>query len=91
MMNETTDKIMDVASKMFGAAGEATAKIVAVGKEKVDIASLQRRLAKRQRQLGILVYTQYKSGEKDEYLVERYIREIDHIHLMLAEMNAPHD
>lgn len=85
-MNEKTDRVLDTATKMFDAASEATAKVVAAGKEKVNIATLQRRLAKRQQQLGILVYTQHKTGDKDDEMVKHYIEEIDNIQLMLADL-----
>lgn len=88
-MGRETDRLLETAGRMVDAAAQTTTKLVAAGKEKVDVATLQARLSRVQKQLGMLTYTLHKTDSKNEALVEKYIREIDRIKLQLAEYEAP--
>ena len=58
------------------------------GKNQLDLASQQNRLAKAQRQLGALVYSLAKGKEENQPLVDKYIEMIDNIEQEIARLKA---
>lgn len=66
----------------------AADKTVEQGKQLLETAALQKRLASAQRQLGALVYSLSKRGEENTLLVSRYIESISEIEQRLAKIKA---
>lgn len=68
---------------------EKTAKDLAdKGKTQMDLAALQGRLSKAQRQLGALVYSLHKAGEENQPLVDKYIAAVDEIEKEIEALKA---
>ncbi|WP_367924362.1 zinc ribbon domain-containing protein [uncultured Ruthenibacterium sp.] len=70
------DKLMEGAATLADGAAKVTGDLVQKGKKQVDQIALENKLAKAQRQLGALVYSLHKNGEKNDALVERYVQAI---------------
>ncbi len=70
------DELKEASVKFADTAGKKANEAIDLGKKKVNEISLENDLAKAQKQLGILVYTLYKSGEENEELVNEYIQRI---------------
>lgn len=85
-MGGTLDRIFEVAEKMADTAATTTMTLVAKSKEQIDKCSLQNRLAKVQRQLGKLTYTQIKTGEENPDLAALFVQEIDEIQGKLDDL-----
>ncbi len=70
------DELKEVSAKFADTASKKANEALDLGKKKVNEISLENDLSKAQKQLGILVYTLYKSGEENEELVSEYIQRI---------------
>lgn len=70
---------------------KAAMDIADKGKNQLDLASQQNRLAKAQRQLGALVYSLHKADEENQPLVDKYIENIAEIEKAIEETKGPHD
>lgn len=81
----TIDKLADMCAATAGKCAKATGDIVAGGKKKMDIIAIENHIAKAERQLGALVYSLHKSGEKNTLLVKRYL---DNITSLDKELSA---
>ncbi|MDL2323723.1 zinc ribbon domain-containing protein [Ruminococcaceae bacterium OttesenSCG-928-A16] len=88
-MGDTMNRIFEVAEQVVDTAATTTLAVVAKGKSKIDKYSLQNRLAKAQRQLGKLVYTQQKTGDENPSLIALYVQEIDEIQEQLEYFAKP--
>ena len=67
---------------------KAAMDIADKGKNQLDLASQQNRLAKAQRQLGALVYSLHKAEEENQPLVDKYIENIAEIEKAIEEIKA---
>ena len=67
---------------------KAAMDIADKGKNQLDLASQQNRLAKAQRQLGALVYSLHKAGEENPALVEKYIDAVAEVEKAIEEIKA---
>lgn len=90
-MGNTLDNLMGKVADVADAAVKTTGAAVAKGKEKAQEAALQAKLAKRQRQLGALVYSLQKSGEENTAMVQWYVEEMDDIHRQLQAVKTPQE
>ncbi|MFV0412522.1 MAG: hypothetical protein ACK5L3_04520, partial [Oscillospiraceae bacterium] len=87
-MAKKSEKLFELAGQVADAALQTTTNLVEKGKEKVDLYTLENRLKRGQRQLGILVYTLQKNGETNEGLIKRYVEEIDKVRAEIALLNG---
>lgn len=67
-------------------ASDGAKKIIDKSKEKVDVVTLQKRIAKAQQKLGMLVYASVKSGVENTELVNKYVNEIDQLQKELEKL-----
>ncbi len=70
------DDLKDASAKLADTASKKANEAFDLGKKKVNEISLENDLAKAQKQLGVLVYTLYKTGEENPELVNEYIQRI---------------
>lgn len=85
MAKSTLDQLMDAARTAAEKAMDVADDLAAQGKGKLNQISLERELAKAQRQLGTLVYSMKKAGEENPELVDQYVRAIDKLEQELSE------
>lgn len=88
-MAQMLEWLADEAGRMVDKAGRVAETLVNEGRNTAEKVALQARLAKLQRQLGALVYSQRKAGEQNEAMVEWYISEMDGVKTQLAQHNHP--
>lgn len=81
----TFEQLKEGAATLVDEAAKTTGSLMQKGKKQVDQLALENKLAKAQRQLGALIYSLYKNGERNNALVERYIQSVDAIE---QEINA---
>ena len=82
------NKIKEQSMQFVDTAYKAAMDIADKGKNQLDLASQQNRLAKAQRQLGALVYSLAKGKEENQPLVDKYIEMIDNIEQEIARLKA---
>ena len=82
------NKIKEQSMQFVDTAYKAAMDIADKGKNQLDLASQQNRLAKAQRQLGALVYSLAKGKEENQPLVDKYIEMIDSIEGEIARLKA---
>lgn len=82
------NKIKEQSMQFVDTAYKAAMDIADKGKNQLDLASQQNRLAKAQRQLGALVYSLHKADEENQPLVDKYIDMIDSIEQEIARLKA---
>ena len=82
------NKIKEQSMQFVDTAYKAAMDIADKGKNQLDLASQQNRLAKAQRQLGALVYSLHKAEEKNQPLVDKYIENIAEIEKAIEEIKA---
>ncbi|MEG0896098.1 MAG: zinc ribbon domain-containing protein [Ruthenibacterium sp.] len=70
------EQIKKNATRLADSAVQVGTEIYQKGKNKIDLLTLENKLAKAQRQLGALVYSLQKNGEENAELVARYISAI---------------
>ncbi len=70
------NELKDVSAKFADTASKKANEAFDLGKKKVNEISLENDLSKAQKQLGVLVYTLYKTGEENPELVDEYIQRI---------------
>ncbi len=87
-MKSGLDKILETAGKMADTAMKTTGALVDKSKEKVEVYSLQGKLAKAERQLGALVYMLRKTGQENEPMIKHYIDEIDVTKARIADISG---
>ncbi len=68
---------------------ETVQRTVSRGKDKLDVALLQSRLDKSQKQLGALVYSLHKNEQEDDDMIAHYVKEIDHIKDQINSIETP--
>ena len=85
------NKIKEQSMQFVDTAYKAAMDIADKGKNQLDLASQQNRLAKAQRQLGALVYSLHKADEENQPLVDKYIENIAEIEKGLVELNLKAD
>lgn len=78
-MNIDLDKILETGAQFADSAKRTAVDLAQKGKNQVDLMNAQTRLTKAQRQLGALVYSLAKNGERNDLLVKKYIDAIDRI------------
>lgn len=78
-MNIDLDKILETGVQLADSAKKTATDLAQKGKKQVDLMNAQTRLSKAQRQLGALVYSLEKNGEKNELLVKKYVDAISAI------------
>ena len=88
MAKSTLDQLVDTMHMAAGKAADIANDLTARGKNKLNQISLERELAKAQRQLGTLVYSMKKAGEENPALVDQYIRVIEQLEKKLNEQEA---
>ena len=88
-MKQGLDKLFDMGNKVAEAAAKTTSKVVGLGRDRVEIYTLQTRLSKAQKQLGALVYMLHKTGQENAPMIDHYIQEIDRLKMQLAILDAP--
>ena len=82
------NKIKEQSMQFVDTAYKAAMDIADKGKNQLDLASQQNRLAKAQRQLGALVYSLHKAGEENPALVEKYIDAVAEVEKAIEEIKA---
>ena len=82
------NKIKEQSMQFVDTAYKAAMDIADKGKNQLDLASQQNRLAKAQRQLGALVYSLHKANEENQPLVDKYIENIAEIEKAIEEIKA---
>ena len=82
------NKIKEQSMQFVDTAYKAAMDIADKGKNQLDLASQQNRLAKAQRQLGALVYSLAKGNEENQPLVDKYIEMIANIEQELSDLKA---
>ena len=82
------NKIKEQSMQFVDTAYKAAMDIADKGKNQLDLASQQNRLAKAQRQLGALVYSLHKAEEENQPLVDKYIENIAEIEKAIEEIKA---
>ena len=82
------NKIKEQSMQFVDTAYKAAMDIADKGKNQLDLASQQNRLAKAQRQLGALVYSLHKADEENQPLVDKYIENIAEIEKAIEEIKA---
>ena len=82
------NKIKEQSMQFVDTAYKAAMDIADKGKNQLDLASQQNRLAKAQRQLGALVYSLHKADEENQPLVDKYIEMIDTIEQEITRLKA---
>ena len=82
------NKIKEQSMQFVDTAYKAAMDIADKGKNQLDLASQQNRLAKAQRQLGALVYSLHKADEENQPLVDKYIEYIAEIEKAIEEIKA---
>lgn len=87
----TIDRLADMCAVTADKCAKATSSIVAEGKKKMDVIALNKHIAKAQRQLGALVYSLHKSGEKNTLLVKRHLDNIDELCTELKKLTGGED
>ena len=85
------NKIKEQSMQFVDTAYKAAMDIADKGKNQLDLASQQNRLAKAQRQLGALVYSLHKADEENQPLVDKYIENIAEIEKAIEGNQGPHD
>lgn len=88
MFELNISKIKEQGVQFVDTARKAAMDIADKSKNQLDLAGQQNQLAKAERQLGTLVYSLYKSGEKNEPLVQKYIENIEAIEKSIEEIKA---
>lgn len=78
-MNIDLDKILETGAQLADSAKKTATDLAQKGKKQVDLMNAQTRLSKAQRQLGALVYSLEKNGEKNDLLVKKYVDAISAI------------
>ena len=78
-MSIDLDKILETGVQLADSAKKTAADLAQKGKKQVDLMNAQTRLSKAQRQLGALVYSLEKNGEKNDLLVAKYVQAISSI------------
>ena len=82
------NKIKEQSMQFVDTAYKAAMDIADKGKNQLDLASQQNRLAKAQRQLGALVYSLHKADEENQPLVDKYIENIAEIEKAIEDIKA---
>ena len=82
------DMLKEQGMQLFDTAKKTAQDIADKGKNQLDLASQQNRLAKAQRQLGALVYSLHKADEENQPLVDKYIENIAEIEKAIEEIKA---
>lgn len=82
------EQIKKNAVRLADSATQVGTELYQKGKEKVDLITLENKLAKAQRQLGALVYSLHKNGEENAPLVARYIDAIATIETKIEAYGA---
>lgn len=70
------ERLKRSAAVVADAAVKTTRDLAEKSRQQMDRLAAERHLAKTQRQLGALVYSLYKNGEKNEALVEKYVEAV---------------
>lgn len=82
------NKIKEQSMQFVDTAYKAAMDIADKGKNQLELASQQNRLAKAQRQLGALVYSLHKADEQNQPLVDKYIENIAEIEKTIEDIRA---
>ncbi len=85
------DELKDASAKLADSATKKANEAFDLGKKKMNEMSLENDLAKAQKQLGVLVYTLYKTGEENAELVDEYIQRIVVIETELDNLKSEED
>ena len=81
MLKEQGLQFVDTAKK-------AAQELADKGKNQLELLNQQARLSKAQRQLGALVYSLHKAGEKNQPLVDKYIDAVAEVEKTIEELKA---
>ncbi|MEG0177992.1 MAG: zinc ribbon domain-containing protein [Oscillospiraceae bacterium] len=84
----TIDRLADICAAGADKCVQATGELVGKGKKRIDIIAAENKLAKAERQLGALVYSLHKTGEKNSLLVKRYIDSIEKLDNELSSLTG---
>lgn len=85
-MNIDLDRILETGAQFADSAKKTAVDLAHKGKNQVDLMNAQTRLTKAQRQLGALVYSLAKNGEKNDLLVKKYIEAIGRIEKEIEDL-----
>lgn len=88
-MASTSKKWADAAGAVAGAAADVAGQVVQKGRRSAQRLRLETQLAKVQRRLGMLYYTQHRGGPENNALAQRYMEEVDGLLEALAENYTP--
>ncbi len=87
-MNIDLDKLMESGAKVVDSAKKTASELARQGKRQADLLAAQSKLARSQRQLGILVYNLARSGEENPLLVKKYIAAIAAIEAEIEDLKG---
>ena len=87
-MSIDLDRILETGAKVVDSAKKTAADLAKQGKRQADLLAAQNKLAKTQRQLGILVYSLARKGEENPTLVQKYIASIASIEAEIEDLKG---
>ena len=82
------DMLKEQGMQLFDTAKKTAQDIADKGKNQLELLNQQARLSKAQRQLGALVYSLHKAGEKNQPLVDKYIDAVAEVEKTIEELKA---
>lgn len=85
-MNIDLDRILETGAKVVDSAKKVAVDVAKEGKKQADLLAAQAKLAKMQRQLGVLVYNLAKNGDENPTLVQKYIAAIASLEAEIEEL-----
>lgn len=87
-MSIDLDRILETGAKVMDGAKKTAADLAKQGKRQADLLAAQNKLAKTQRQLGILVYKLACKGEENPALVQKYIASLASIEAEIEDLKG---
>lgn len=87
-MSIDLDHILESGARVMDSAKKTASDLAKQGKRQADLLAAQNKLAKTQRQLGILVYDLARKGEENPLLVKKYIAAIAAIEAEIEDLKG---
>lgn len=84
-MAEKLDKLVKAAGDVAASAVKATGQLVHKGYDKASQLATKAKISKMHRQLGLLAYTQRKTGQQNNTMMQWYVEEIDRLKAELPQ------
>lgn len=87
-MSIDLDRLLESGAKVVDSAKKTASDLAKQGKRQADLLAAQSKLARSQRQLGILVYNLARNGEENPLLVKKYIASIATIEAEIEDLKG---